>query len=352
MNARTILAAALAGLCLHTAAAAAVTGAEVTRSGADALALSWSSPDPVDVYEADRPDAPPTGARLLARGSRAGAFAIEHAGQARRYFLLVDARDHATLKVAERLVPLEQGSNFRDVGGYPAAGGTHVRWGLIYRSGAQAMLTADDVARLRGMGLAQLVDLRSKEERELAPTAIDGVPYTAIGYSMADMMPGGLAKLRNGSELYRNFPHLFAPQLKVLFADLLGGRAPIVYNCSAGQDRTGFATAMILSALGVPREAIYADYQLSTRYRRPQFEAPKVDLAAHPNNIAAQMFAHYNDHPELRKAHPLVEADGRPYLAGAFDEIDAKWGSVDAYLRQEAGLTDADIARLRALYLE
>jgi protein-tyrosine phosphatase len=353
IDARTQLAAALAGLCLHTAASAAISGAEVKRSGVDALGVTWSSPDPVDLYEADRPDAQPAAARLLAHGSRAGAYAVDHAGRQRIYFVLVDERDHETLKVAERLVPLQQGSNFRDIGGYPAAGGRHVRWGLIYRSGAQPMLTADDLAELHAMGLAQIVDLRSKEERVLAPTAIDGVPYTAIGYSMMDLMkPAGGATLHNGVALYRNFPHFLAPQLKVLFADLLSRRTPIAYNCSAGQDRTGFATAMILSALGVPRQVIYADYQLSTAYRRPEFEMPKIDLAAHPNDPAAQLFAHYNDHPELRKPQPLVEADGRPFLMGAFDEIDAKWGSVDAYLREEIGLTPADIAALRKIYLE
>jgi protein-tyrosine phosphatase len=347
--ARSILAAALAGLCLHSAAAAAISGATVERSDADALELTWTSADPVDVYEADRPDAKPAAANLLAHGSRSGAYAVEHAGRERRYFVLVDERDHETLRVAERLLPLEQGSNFRDVGGYPAAGGKHVRWGMIFRSGAQPMLTAEDLAQIHAIGIAQVVDLRSKEERALAPTSIDGVPYTAIGYSMRDLMsPGGGAMLHNGAALYRNFPHFLTPQLKVLFADLLSGRAPIVYNCSAGQDRTGFATAMILSALGVPRDVIYTDYQLSTRYRRPQFEMPKVDPAAHPDNPMAQMFAH----PELRKPQPLVEADGRPFLAGAFEEIDAKWGSVDAYLRQEVGLTSADLATLRRLYLE
>lgn len=355
---RSIVAAALAGVALHTAAFAEISGAEVKRSGADALAVSWSSPDAVDVYAADRPDAPLDQAKLLARGSHAGAYAVENAGTARRYFLLVDERDHQTLKVAERLLPLQQGSNFRDIGGYPAAGGKHVRWGMIFRSGGQPLLTTADLAQLHAIGLNQVVDLRSKEERSLAPTAIDGVPYTAVGYSMMDMLkpagmsPTGPANLKNGLALYHNFPHFLTPQLKVLFADLLSQRTPIVYNCSAGQDRTGFATAMILSALGVPRDVIYRDYLLSTGYRRPEYEMPKIDAAAHPNDPAAQLFARANANPEARKPQPLVEPDGRPFLMGAFDEIDAKWGSPEAYLRQEIGLTDADFATLRRLYLE
>jgi protein-tyrosine phosphatase len=348
---RSSVAVVLAALSLHSSALAAIAEAKVERSAPDRLSLSWTSPDPVDVYVSDRPDAAVAAAQPLARGVRSG-YAVEPADRSRRYFILVDARDHQAIRTAERLVPLAQGSNFRDVGGYPAAGGKHVRWGLIYRSGAQPMLTADDVAQLHAIGLSQLVDLRSKEERSLAPTAIDGVPYTAIGYSMAEMFgQGGAGALRNGTELYRRFPHEFAPQLKVIFADLLDHHAPIAYNCSAGQDRTGFATAMILSALGVPRETIYADYELSTAYRRPEFEMPKIDPALHPNDPAAQLFARAQAQGP-RKPQPLIEADGRPFLTGAFEEIDAKWGSVDAYLRQEIGLTDANIAALRRDYLE
>src|SRR3546814_7695541 len=71
------------------------------------------------------------------------------------------------------------------------------------------------------------------------------------------------------SAVYRDFPQQLVPQLRVLFDTLLAKEGPVVYNCSAGQDRTGFATAMIMSALGVPREVIYKDYLLSTGYRKP-----------------------------------------------------------------------------------
>jgi protein-tyrosine phosphatase len=351
-SATSCLAAALVALSLHSAAAAAFAGAKVERAAPDRLALSWTSPDPVDVYESAAPDATPAQARLVAHAVRAGGFALDHADLERRYFILVDERDHAAVRVAERLVPLAQGSNFRDVGGYPAADGRHVRWGLIFRSGAQPLLTAADLAQLRAIGLAQIVDLRSKEERVLAPTAIDGVPYSAVGYSMVELFKRAGSQPHNGVEIYRGFPTMLAPQMKILFEDLLSRRAPVVYNCSAGQDRTGFATAMILSALGVPRQVIYADYMLCTADRRPEYEMPRVDLAAHPNDPAAQLLAHYHDNPEARRPQPLADAAGRPFLVGAFEEIDAKWGSVDGYLRQEIGLTDADIATLRRLYLE
>jgi protein-tyrosine phosphatase len=255
--------------------------------------------------------------------------------------------------VAERLIPLAQGSNFRDIGGYVGAGGKHVRWGLIYRSAGQPLLSPSDVAQIQGLGVTQLVDLRSSEERVIAPSKITGIPYTAVGYSMMDMMKGsgnGTSSMRNGVDVYRNFPHFLAPQLKLIFAHLLGDRGPIAYNCSAGQDRTGFTTAIILSVLGVPRATIIEDYHLSTTYRRPEVEMPPLDPAS--TDPVVKLFAMYQKRPNARTADPLKTADGTPFLAGAFQEIDEKWGSVDAYLIKEIGLTPADLTKLRLLYLE
>ena len=70
----------------------------------------------------------------------------------------------------------------------------------------------------------------------------------------------------------------------MIFEQLLARRGPISYNCSVGQDRTGVATALVLSALGVPRDIILEVYHLSTSYGRPDNEMPEIDSAKHPNN--------------------------------------------------------------------
>jgi protein-tyrosine phosphatase len=351
-HAKLFAAVALAGLLAHSPATARIAAAQAERSAPDALSLTWSSPDPVDVYVSDKPVVALKNARLLSRADADGRFTLDHQDHARRYFLLVDAKDHDRVEVAERLVPLEQGSNFRDVGGYVGAGGKRVRWGMIYRSGGSPMLTDADVAQIRALGIAQLVDLRSSEERVIAPSRITGLPVTAVGYSMSDIMGKQRQELRNGSDVYRNMPRLLAPQLKVIFADLLSGEAPLAYNCSAGQDRTGFTTAIILTVLGVSRQDIEADYHLSTRYRRPEFEMPVLDAAAHPNDPAVQLFAQYRKDPNWKTPTPLKDAQGHPFLDGAFAEIDKTWGSVDAYLAKEIGVSHADVLKLRAMYLE
>jgi protein-tyrosine phosphatase len=351
--AHKILLTGLLSFALSTAASAHVANADVQRAGPDQVTISWSDADPVDIYAGDRPDFPLTSAATVLHDSRAGHFEVDHAGTARRYFILVDQRDQTRVEVAERLVPLAQGSNFRDIGGYAAAGGKHVRWGLIYRSGAQPMLTTADVDAVHALGITQLVDLRSDEERLVAPTRINGVPYAAVGYAMSDIMKGAAGtKMHNGADIYRNFPLLLAPQLKLVFAHLLHERAPIVYNCSAGQDRTGFVTAMILTALGVDYDTIVADYHLSTRYRRPEFEMPPFDPALAASNPGLQMFAAWRTRPDWKTPQPLMDKDGQPFLRGAFDAIKDKWGSVDAYLQQDVGVGPAQIAQLRREYLE
>lgn len=357
MKRMMILAPLAAALAAPAAWAGTIANATVERAAPDRLVVRWTDRDPVDLLQSDRPDATAEAATLVSAKDKDGVQEVTVAPDARPYFLLRDGKSGETVRVAERVLPLEQGSNFRDVGGYATADGKHVRWGMIFRSGGQPMLTDADVKEIKSLGIANLVDLRSDEERVMAPTRLDGIRYNAIGYSMASMMAvmskadpaNPLAGLQEG---YRAFPQSLAPQVRLVFAKLLSKEGPVVYNCSAGQDRTGFTTAMVLSTLGVPRDTIYADYVLSMTYRRPEWEmAPMSDELASRSPVFAY-FAQAKKDPRAAKPTNLVASDGTPYLATAFKAIEDKWGSVDSYLEQEIGLTKVDIAQLRATYLE
>ncbi|WP_179506370.1 MULTISPECIES: tyrosine-protein phosphatase [unclassified Sphingomonas] len=343
------------GLVLAASPALArVHDAIVSRVDGGALVVDWQAKGPVDVYLATRPDAPLKAARLVRAGVRGGHARFMAPASPRPYLRLRDRADGTVMTVAERLLPLAQGSNFRDLGGYPAADGKTVRWGLLYRSGATPLLSDRDVALVRGLGLTSMVDLRSDEERRLAPTRLAGqVHQDAVAYSMMALFAGaqGGKMPSNGGALYRNFPTLLAPQVKLVFDRLKAHAGPIEYNCSAGQDRTGFMTALILSALGTPRDVILRDYDLSTALRRPEWEMPKID-AAKATDPVAKMFAGYQANPAMARPQPLHDPDGRPFLASALDEIDSRYGSVEAYLAQVAGVSPADIAALRRTYTE
>lgn len=341
-----------AALVLLASPAFALTAQQAERTGGR-IVVTWTDADPVDVYVAATPDAPISAAKLVVDKARDGRAVYPVEAGEHPYFLLRDGGDGTVTRVAERVLPLQQGSNFRDLGGYVGAGGKSVRWGRIYRSGATAMLTDADLMMIKALGLTDMVDLRSSEERVLAPTRIEGVRYSAVGYSMLSMMsPGGLPGEDQMAAMYRRMPAMFAPQLKVLFSELLAGDGAVAYNCSAGQDRTGFATAMVLSALGVPRDTIIADYHLSTTYRRPEFEMPKFDAAAQAANPVAAMFAGYQKDPNYKTPRPLVDSRQRALIEFALAEVETRWGSVDAYLDKELGVSPADVAKLRAMYLE
>jgi protein-tyrosine phosphatase len=351
---------AAVSLLLQPLAAAAALAPAVERTAPDRLVVRWQGGDPVDVYVAGRPDAPVAEARLLVRADRDGVYALQRADPARPYFILKDERDGNLTRVAERLLPLEGGSNFRDVGGYPAAGGEHVRWGMIYRTGATPLLTDSDFRYVAHLGIASDIDLRSIEERQIAPDRLPartGARYFANDYPASEIFsklttkPAPGASQASQVSLYRTWLISLAPQYRDIFQQLLKQNGAVTYHCSAGQDRTGVATALVLSALGVPRDVILADYQLSTQDRRPRNEMPRIDPARYPGNVVAIYYAKSQSAGPMTPK-PLYDAAGVAFLQQTFDEIDARWGSVDNYLSQELGVDRSAIARLRAIYLE
>ncbi|MBW8783049.1 MAG: tyrosine-protein phosphatase, partial [Novosphingobium sp.] len=165
--------------------------------------------------------------------------------------------------------------NFRDVGGYRTADGHTVRWGVLYRSGVLAGLTAAGQARAAALGLQALVDLRSTGERTSQPDPAMLAPHRwAQDYQIDQSGFKGLAG-PNGARPdavrammiagYRIMPHQQARAYRELFAELIRGDTPVLVHCSAGKDRTGVGVALVLTALGVPYATVRDDFLLSNR---------------------------------------------------------------------------------------
>ena len=362
MNPPSLVLALVLGLLVPPLPAYPLTAPVVERTAPDQIVIRWQGNGPVDVYLTERPDAPIAQATRVAQGDWDGRFTATWTQPSRPYVILKEDRDGRLTRVAERLLPLEHGSNFRDLGGYEGADGKHVRWGMIYRTAATPMLTDADSRYVEGLGIGADIDLRSVEERELAPDAAvlrTRARYYANDYPASDVFaklvppPAGAPHpaVSGQSSLYRGWLVSLAPQFRAIFRQLLAQKGAVTYHCSAGQDRTGVASALVLSALGVPRETILADYQLSTADRRPDYEMPPIDPAQHPGNMVAAFYAKARAAGPMT-AKPLYDAQGVAYLQQTFDEIDSRWGSVDAYLDKELGIGPRDVARLRALYLE
>lgn len=271
---------------------------------------------------------------------------------ASRTYLLVETDDGRVSVAAERELPLQQGSNFRDVGGYITHDGKTVRWGKVFRSGAMPLLTEQDYRLLGNLDITAIVDLRSLEERDVAPDLLDdrtGAMFLANDYSLKPLME----RYRQGSgeNTYQGMETMLTQQYRMMFRQILADDGAVLYHCSAGQDRTGIATALLYEVLGVDREQILKDYHLSTQLRRPQWEMPDVDPADYPGNVIVQYYMTARAKGQT-KAEPLYTPAGASHLAQFFTYIDQKYGGSSGYLEQVLGITAADQSRLRSIMLD
>lgn len=327
----------------------------LTRVDARSVELAWSGKAPAEIWISADQSIDDSDSRVPASSIEAarakGRLTLALPATQRRY-LLLRGTDGTVATVAERVLPMEQGSNFRDVGGYVTKDGRSVRWGKAFRSGAMPLLTEADYALAGQLKIATVVDLRSIEEREVAPDQLDdrtGAEFISNDYSLKPLM-AGFAQA-GGENLYKGMEKLLAPQFRSLYRRLASGDGAVVYHCSAGQDRTGIATALLYDMLGVDRAVILKDYHMSTALRRPAYEMPKVNPADYPNN---PLLSYYfgKDESVRMVAEPLYTRSGASHLAQFFTYIDAEYGGSEAYMRKVLGFTDADISRLRAAMLD
>lgn len=251
-------------------------------------------------------------------------------------------------------VVLEGGGNFRDLGGYRAEDGRLVRWGMLFRSGSLAHLTAADRELLASLGIRTVCDLRTTTERASEPTSWK--PETVRTLSWDYELDAGalMGTFRVGTptperlraavvEFYLNAPEEFADRLRSIFGLLEAQEVPLIMHCAAGKDRTGVAAAIVLRALGVAPQTVIEDYALSEGSIDPRL----LRGEGRPRHDSWQFLSSLS--PELRA--PLVAAEPA-YLKSMLDALDRKYGSLDGYLVSRLGLTKAGLGHIRDRYLE
>lgn len=240
-----------------------------------------------------------------------------------------------------RHLALQGASNFRDLGGYPTTDGRTTRWRHIFRSNHLGQLTAADVEIVRALGVRSAFDFRGREERAagicaLNEVAVHSLPIepTVVAALRAELASGSLTAalaIELMRESYRNYVRHNTHSFRALFGHLLEDRAPLVIHCTAGKDRTGFASALILHALGVADDVIAEDYLLTNRHYKLGASSAS-DLPA-----------------DVLDAIGSVEAS---YLAAAFDAVRSEYGDLETYLRDGLKLGTAERTALKARYLE
>jgi protein-tyrosine phosphatase len=244
-----------------------------------------------------------------------------------------------------RVLALEGSCNLRDFGGLATTDGRHVREGRLLRSGVLHRLTPSAVDALRAMDLRSVCDLRRTEERQLHPnpafgdacrafewdSRVESSPMRERGFAASPTLEDARAAMVG---MYQRLPYVLQPRLAGAFAAIAhAGHGATLIHCSAGKDRTGVAVALVLEMLGVPREAIVADYVYTNE---------AVDLAEQllgdgtaGAGLAATAAPILALPPVARAA--MLEAHPT-YIAAAFAAIEARHGTVERYLLDELRL--------------
>ena len=255
------------------------------------------------------------------------------------------------------MLELEEGINFRELGGYLTEDGRKIKWHKLLRCGSMAQLTKNDVDYLDQYGVRYIIDLRSPEESNYSPDKYpDKAQYfqdTVYPFSFSlfknlgiiNNMRLGASNMDFGRQTYLQMlldPHAQAAYRKmfnVLLENDKEGES-VVFHCTAGKDRTGVATFLILSALGVSEKQIVEDY-LYTNLFFDNYSSETINDALESESqteIAQRLNSKTADIAEtidvLPKACRVVS------------------GSVEKFLEEKLGMTKAKIERLQELYLE
>lgn len=253
----------------------------------------------------------------------------------------------------------ERIANFRDAGGHATGDGHRVRTGLLYRCGHLANASDADVDVLEQLGIGVVVDLRGDAERGIEGESRLPRGSRVVYLPMGDVRAGpDIRELLSSGDIERiteAFPPGAARDMMLRgsrafvvedahcaqYAEFVrtlveADGAPVVVHCSAGKDRTGWATALVLLALGVPEDVVVREYLRSN-------EAHALRMASITRSAAGGL------DPALLEPLVLVHVD---YISTSLAAVDEYWGGIDGYLGGGLGVDAQLRSQLRFVFLE
>lgn len=243
--------------------------------------------------------------------------------------------------------------NFRDIGSKKIGDTDKLKKHVLFRSGSLSKLSEKDQLFLTDdCQLKTIVDFRSDQEKNAEPDVVlTGVNYVPINVlesvtenaSLESMMTTTSSAQEMMESVYENL--VTAKSAKKgyqLFLELLleGQGQPLLFHCSAGKDRTGFAAALLLTLLGASKTDIYADYLLTNQQR-----------SAVNQQMIDQIKATYHlSETQLKQLNLMLQVD-QAYLDKAFETIDQEFGNFDHYVTEGLNFSHEKITDLRNFYL-
>lgn len=258
----------------------------------------------------------------------------------------------------QRTLSLQGGCNFRDIGGYRTQNGRIVRWGRVFRAGVLSYITDADYRSLQALDIRAICDLRRADERQKEPTRWptssareiffeDELNVRTLRSYAAERPATAEGMFEAMIMLYRAFPERMHARLRGLLSCIADGHVPLIVHCAAGKDRTGFAIAILLAAVGVPRETIIEDYLLTNEVG--DFEAfirtrerTELGLADANHPLLAMP-------EELRRVLLSAHPD---FISAAIERIDRELGGMDRYLERIVGVDAQMRERIYAALLD
>lgn len=255
-----------------------------------------------------------------------------------------------------RVIKLQGVNNVRDIGGTPVRDERVVRSGLFYRGGALSAATQSDCDQLFNvLGIRCVIDVRTGWEREAKPdvnmpeVANLHIPFydlekVGIEYTEPDAGTKVIGRdvACEPSSFYRSLANpLTVNQMRkgldASFSRAMRGE-PVYHHCNGGKDRVGILTLLILTVLGASREDILEDYLYTNVSRDKRYQE------------MFERFLHLSGGDEQR-AHELVLSHrALPENLDAFYEaVNASYGSIESFIRNQLGFSPERQDELRAL---
>lgn len=282
-------------------------------------------------------------------------------------FRFYEGADQPVTKEAQALL-VTGIENARQLGGYETADGRHVKRDVLLRTARLSDAPSEELAALKDIyHLGVVVDFRTLAEREGAPDPeIDGVDNivldvldegsrTGAGAAIAGIYENSSAEpaevmlnvIRSGCVSERMYADMaFNSAVEKGFRDFFrillknGGQKAVLWHCSGGKDRTGAAAVLLLLALGVNRETVLKDFELTNEFLREKI--------AYMESRAAEL----TDDPEEIAWVKDLTGVNRKYMEKLLDTLEEKYGSQERYLTEGLGLDRAELEQLREMYLE
>ncbi|MFM0395750.1 tyrosine-protein phosphatase [Paraburkholderia phytofirmans] len=248
-----------------------------------------------------------------------------------------------TVWTTDHQIPLEKVQNTRDLSGIETLDHRHINPHRLYRSGNPTSASPSDIEELKSMHLDTIVDFRAASEKKPTEQSFTKqFPYEDDPVLAGNLAPEAIIPMLKRStatqthnfmiSLYKQFPEKYQPQF-TRFLKLAEANRTILYHCTAGKDRTGFATVLLLSALGVDRATTIANYLESNRYNaaaNAQATAQLEKIGVAPDVLA-----------------PLLAVDP-DYIGAAMEVIDQQYGGMQHYL---VDVLHVNVDKIRANYL-